>query len=81
MCPAVRSRAAISLLFYYVAFIAPTPSRTALTSSPSRARRAARAPRRDFSIPPVSGCDPPSTRRAVRSVPSSVVMASWRSLT
>ena len=38
----------------------------------SRARSAARAFRRDFSITVVTGCAPPSTRRAVRVVSSSV---------
>ena len=39
----------------------------------------ARAFRRDFSIPTTSGCAPPSTRRAIRAVSSSVVTASLRS--
>ena len=45
----------------------------------SRARSTARAYRRDSSIPLVTGCAPPSTRRAVRSVSSSVATASRRS--
>ena len=45
----------------------------------SRARSAARALRRARSIPSVFGCAPPSTRRAVLAVSSSVVKASRRS--
>ena len=46
----------------------------------SRARSSPRASRREFSIPVVVGCTPPSTRRAVRSISSSVVSALRRSL-
>ena len=42
----------------------------------SRARSAARAFRRDCSLSTVNGCAPPNTRRAIRSVSSSVVTAS-----
>ena len=45
----------------------------------SRARSATRAARRAPSIPSTSGCAPPSTRRAIRSVSSSVVTALRRS--
>ena len=45
----------------------------------SWARRAARASRRHTSIPIVVGCDPPSTRLAIRAASSSVVTASRRS--
>ncbi len=45
----------------------------------SRARSSARAFCRVFSIPIVVGCAPPSTRRAIGSVSSSVVTASRRS--
>ena len=45
----------------------------------SRARSAARASRKSPSIPVVSGCAPPNTRRVVRSESSSVVTLSRRS--
>ena len=59
------------------------PPTTPRHSSPwevSRARSAARANRSALSIPVVTGCAPPSTRRAIRAVSSpSVVTASRRS--
>ena len=45
----------------------------------SRARSLARACRRARSIPVVTGCALPSTRRAIRPMSSSVVTASRRS--
>ena len=44
--------------------------------APSRARSAARASRKAAPISTVVGCAPPSKRRAIRSVSSSVVTAS-----
>ena len=48
-------------------------------SGVSRQRSTARASRSSSSIPTVVGCAPPSTRRAVLSISSSVVTASPRS--
>ena len=45
----------------------------------SWARRAARTFRRSRSIPVVTGCAPPSTRRVIRKISSNVVMDLWRS--
>ena len=52
---------------------------TRLAAAPSRARSAARALRRLVFQSRQDGCAPPSTRRAVRSVSSSVATASRRS--
>ena len=50
-----------------------------LTSVIERDLRIARDVCRSRSIPSVSGCALPNTRRAVRSLSTSVVTASWRS--
>ena len=51
----------------------------ARNSALRRTRSAARASCKCPSIAAAIGCAPPSTRRAVRSISSSVVTASWRS--
>ena len=50
-----------------------------LVGGVSRARSAARAFRKWFSTTGICGCAPPSTRRAVGSISSSIVTASRRS--